>query len=208
MRPALNNSIRGCPELALFFLGQPIMSEETNNFSTLQSVNLNDKTEKKGNLTYLSWAWAWAEFKKIHPSAQYSIKKNENGMPYFADESGAMVYTEVTADDLTYEMWLPVMDHRNKSLKGEAIDSFAVNKSVMRCLVKNLAMFGLGLYIYAGEDIPDTDSRGMMNIGDTNFNSKVEWLKGQRDKEGSIAELRKIFKFSVATEKALLEKSS
>jgi hypothetical protein len=181
---------------------------EENKFSQLLGLNLNDKTEKKGNLTYLSWAWAWGEFKKVYPGAEYVIKKNETGMPYFSDESGAMVYTEVTVDGLSYEMWLPVMDHRNKALKGDAIDSFAVNKAIMRCLVKNLAMFGLGLYIYAGEDIPDTDTRGMMNIGDSNFNSKVQWLKGQRNKEESITELRKVFKFSVATEKALLDQSN
>lgn len=127
-------------------------------FEEVLNINVNDKTEKKNNLTYLSWAWAWGEFKKIYPSATYEIVKN-GGIPYFADESGAMVYTKVTADELTYEMWLPVMDYRNKAMKKGEFTMFDVNKTIMRCLTKNLAMFGLGLYIYAGEDLPEGETK-------------------------------------------------
>lgn len=119
----------------------------------LLTLDVNSKTEKKNNLTYLSWAWAWAEFLKVYPLATYTIKKNENGMPYFKDESGAFVFTSVTADNITHEMWLPVMNHSNKAIKDP--DAFEINKTAMRCLTKNLAMFGLGLYIYAGEDLPE-----------------------------------------------------
>ena len=119
----------------------------------LLSLNVNDKTEKKNNLTYLSWAWAWAEFLKVYPDATYDIKKNENGMPYFKDSCGAFVFTSVTAGGTTHEMWLPVMNHMNKTIKDP--DAFEINKTAMRCLTKNLAMFGLGLYIYAGEDLPE-----------------------------------------------------
>ncbi len=122
-------------------------------FEELYKVNVSDKTEKKGNLTYLSWCWAWAEFKKVYPDANYEVKKF-NGLPYVYDEkTGYMVYTSVTAEGQTYEMWLPVMDARNKTLKNA--EMFDINKTIMRCLTKNLAMFGLGLYIYAGEDLPE-----------------------------------------------------
>lgn len=143
-------------------------------FEEVYAINVNERTDEKNGLTYLSWAWAWAEFKKIYPDASYKVKRSENGLPYVFDEkTGYMVFTEVTADGLTYEMWLPVMDGANMAMKdkpytyvvgkGEKQKEKAVetatmtdiNKAIMRCLTKNLAMFGLGLYIYAGEDLPE-----------------------------------------------------
>ena len=139
-------------------------------FQELYSLDVNKYVEKKQGLSYLSWSYAWAEFKKIYPDATYEVKKDEKGRCYFGEEEiGYMVYTSVTAGGITYEMWLPVMDNANKSMKldeytystrqgdktVEAISMFDINKAVMRCLVKNLAMFGLGLYIYAGEDLPE-----------------------------------------------------
>lgn len=139
-------------------------------FQELYSLDVNEHVEQKQGLSYLSWAYAWAEFKKIYPDATYEVKNDESGRCYFGDEQiGYMVYTSVTAGGLTYEMWLPVMDNNNKAMKlnaytystrggeksVEAVSMFDINKAVMRCLVKNLAMFGLGLYIYAGEDLPE-----------------------------------------------------
>ena len=139
-------------------------------FQELYSLNVNEYVEKKQGLSYLSWSYAWAEFKKIYPDATYEVKKDAEGRCYFGDDDfGFMVYTSVTAGGLTYEMWLPVMDNNNKSMKAnaytystrsgdrtvDAVSMFDINKAVMRCLVKNLAMFGLGLYIYAGEDLPE-----------------------------------------------------
>ena len=139
-------------------------------FQELYSLNVNEYVEKKDKLSYLSWSYAWAEFKKIYPDATYRVCKDESGRCYFGDENiGYMVYTNVTAGGLTYEMWLPVMDNNNKAMKlnaytystrfgdktVDAITMFDINKAVMRCLTKNLAMFGLGLYIYAGEDLPE-----------------------------------------------------
>lgn len=139
-------------------------------FAELYSLDVNKYVEKKQGLAYLSWSYAWAEFKKIYPDATYEVKKDQNGRCYFGDEDiGYMVYTSVAAGGLTYEMWLPVMDTANKSMKlkaytystrngdktVDAISMFDINKTVMRCLVKNLAMFGLGLYVYAGEDLPE-----------------------------------------------------
>lgn len=127
-------------------------------FNDVYALNVNEKTEKKGGLKYLSWAWAWAEFVKFYPDATYEVIKFE-GKPYYADEAGAMCYTKVTANGLTHEMWLPVMDSRNKALKAGFYTMFDVNKTIMRCLTKNLAMFGLGLYIYAGEDLPEDENQ-------------------------------------------------
>ena len=140
-------------------------------FKTLYEINVNDKTEKKSNLTYLSWAWAWSEVKKIYPDATYHILRFENNLPYvYDDATGFMVFTDVTIENTAHEMWLPVMDGANKAMKKEpyvykdrygkektvdAATMFDVNKTIMRCLTKNLAMFGLGLYIYAGEDLPE-----------------------------------------------------
>lgn len=139
-------------------------------FADLYSLDVSAYVEKKQGLAYLAWAYAWAEFKKVYPDATYDIDRDEQGRCYFGDEEiGYMVYTSVTAGGLTYKMWLPVMDNANKSMKlksytyqtrsgektVEAISMFDINKAVMRCLVKNLAMFGLGLYIYAGEDLPE-----------------------------------------------------
>lgn len=145
-------------------------------FNALNSLDLSDKCEKRENLTYLSWANAWAEFKSAYPSATYKILKNENGLPYFYDPNlGIIVFTEITVDDVTHQMWLPVMDSKNKAMKlqpytyqvwdnykkaytekiVQAASMFDVNKTLMRCLVKNLAMFGLGLYIYSGDDLPE-----------------------------------------------------
>ena len=147
-------------------------------FEELNALNVNGHTEIKrsGNteLTYLSWPWAWAEVKKRYEDASYTIWKDENNRPYILDpETGYMVYTSVTIEGVTHEMWLPVMDGANKAMRNvpytyltkyngektcEAATMMDINKAIMRCLVKNLAMFGLGLYIYAGEDLPENQS--------------------------------------------------
>jgi len=146
-----------------------------NYFKQMYDIDVSEKVEQKNGLSYLSWAWAWAEVKKLHPDASYEIKKfGEQQLPYVYDQNtGYMVYTSVTIDGITHEMWLPVMDGANMAMKIEpytykvgrgekafektvaAADMFAVNKTIMRCLTKNLAMHGLGLYIYAGEDLPE-----------------------------------------------------
>lgn len=145
-------------------------------FETLFHLDVNEHVEQKktgkATLSYLSWAWAWSEVKKRYPEASYTIHKFENNLPYVYDEhTGYMVFTEVTIDGVTHEMWLPVMDGANKAMKSqpytystkygdksvEAATMFDVNKTIMRCLVKNLAMFGLGLYLYSGEDLPQPE---------------------------------------------------
>ena len=149
------------------------MAKTNDTFRKLYEINVNDKTETKEGLTYLSWAWAWAVVKSECPDATYNIKRFENGLPYVYDaNTGYMVFTDVTIDGTTHEMWLPVMDSHNRAMKSEpytittkygkeirveAATMFDINKTIMRCLVKNLAVFGLGLYIYAGQDLPDVE---------------------------------------------------
>lgn len=147
-------------------------------WEVLSQINCNEHTEKKNGLTYLSWAWAWGIVKEKYPSANYEVV-TYNGRPYLHDEFlGYMVSTVVAIDGESICMNLPVMDGANKSMKhiewsykvkeykgrewtGKYIDKkvepatmFDINTAIMRCLVKNLAMFGLGHYIYAGEDLP------------------------------------------------------
>ena len=168
-------------------------NKDIKHFEILNAIDVNDKTEKKNNgskdLTYLSWAWAWAEVKKKYPSAYYEIEKfGENKLPYVFDEkTGYMVFTRVEIEGIEHEMWLPVMDNSNKAMldrpytykvkeysygkfTGNYIDKsvepatmFDINKTIMRCLTKNLAMFGLGLYIYAGEDLPENSDEFALN---------------------------------------------
>lgn len=152
-------------------------NNKKNVFETLSEINVNSMVEKKqtGNtmLTYLSWASAWQVAKENFPDIEYEIEKNpETGLPYWYDPlTGYMVFTKITLGIQTHEMWLPVMDGTNHAMKAEpytydtkykkglqvnAATMTDINKTIMRCLVKNLAMFGLGLYIYQGEDLPSS----------------------------------------------------
>lgn len=124
-------------------------------FETLNPINVNERVEVKNKFKYLSWAWAWAEVKKIYPEANFKIIKNDMGWIYHTDGKTAWVEVEVTINGLTHSEILPVMDYKNDSIPLEKITSFDVNKAVHRCLVKCLALHGLGLYIYAGEDLPE-----------------------------------------------------
>ena len=127
-------------------------------FETLNSVNCNEHTEKKNGLTYLSWAWAWAEVKKRYPSANYTIYENQDGWNYFTDGHTCWVKTGVNIDGLNHIEYLPVMDYRNASIPVEKVTSFDVNKAIQRSLTKAVARHGLGLYIYAGEDLPESSA--------------------------------------------------
>lgn len=162
------------------------MSKKTENlsvFETLSKINVEAHVEKKSGQRYLSWAWAWAEVKKIYPSATYKIIHDpQTDKPYIHDPVlGFMCMTEVTIEGETLPMWLPVMDGANNAMKevgytykvkewkngratGKMIDKpvvaatmFDVNKTLMRCFTKNLAMFGLGHYLYTGDDLPQEE---------------------------------------------------
>lgn len=128
-------------------------------FSTLSAINVNDKTEQKNGLTYLSWAWAWGETKKKFPDATYTIYENKDGLLYHTDGKTCWVKTGVTIQGLEHIEYLPVMDYRNQSISLEKVTSVDANKAVQRSLTKAIARHGLGLYIYAGEDIPDSEQK-------------------------------------------------
>ena len=161
-------------------------------FDRLSAINVNNHVEKKKDLTYLSWAWAWSETKKACPDATYKIGETE-----FDETLGFMCHTTVTIEGETLEMWLPVMDGANKSMRKvpytyttrygdksvEAATTFDINKTIMRCLVKNLAMFGLGIYIYAGEDLPDTETPATV----PSIPAKKAAVKATPEASGSVA---------------------
>ena len=126
-------------------------------FITLNAVNCNQHTEKKNGLTYLSWAWAWQEVKKAYPTAAYTIYENEKGWFYFTDGRTCWVKTGVTIEGIEHIEYLPVMDFRNNSIPADKVTSMDVNKAIQRSLTKACARHGLGLYIYAGEDLPQED---------------------------------------------------
>lgn len=123
----------------------------------LNDINVNGKTEKKNGLTYLSWAWAWAEVKKCFPTATYTIYENKDGLFYHTDGNTCWVKTGVTIDGIEHIEYLPVMDYRNNSIPLAKVTSFDVNKAIQRSLTKACARHGLGLYIYAGEDLPESE---------------------------------------------------
>jgi hypothetical protein len=170
-------------------------------FEKLKSINVNEHVERKDGLTYLSWAWAWSAVKTACPDATYELLPTE-----YDEDLGFMCHTKVTIAGESLEMWLPVMDGKNKSMKKksytystkygektvEAATTFDINKTLMRCLVKNLAMFGLGLYIYAGEDLPETAvevteiARGKNELvqlekGTEDWNSVVKYVTAHKN---------------------------
>ena len=128
-----------------------------NYFITLNNIDCSKKIEQKNGLSYLSWAWAWGEIKKIHPKANYKIYETEAGVNYWTDGRTGWVKTGVTIEDIEHIEYLPIMDFKNKSILLESITSFDVNKAIQRSLTKACARHGLGLYIYAGEDLPESE---------------------------------------------------
>jgi|TARA_R110001606_G_scaffold105400_1_gene229429 hypothetical protein len=169
-------------------------------FEMLSKINVNKFVEKKNGLTYLSWAYAWSEVKSNCPDATYEIGETE-----YDESLGFMCHTSVTIDGETLPMWLPVMDGANKSMKKQAYKfttrygdkdvaaatTFDINKTIMRCLVKNLAMFGLGIYIFAGDDIPTSEMQEeevkpkqlvQLKKGDSNWTKVSAFIKSNKAK--------------------------
>lgn len=132
---------------------------EKNYFTELNAINVSDKTEKKNGQTYLSWAWAWGELKKLHPDATYTVYENKDGWLYHTDGRTCWVKTGITVNGIENIEYLPVMDFRNNSIPADKVTSYDVNKAVQRSLTKAVARHGLGLYIYAGEDLPEGEEK-------------------------------------------------
>lgn len=133
--------------------------EKTSVFAVLNKINCNEHTEKKNGLTYLSWAWAWQIVKSNFPEAYYTIYEDKDGIPYFTDGKTCWVKTGVTIQGLEHIEYLPIMDFRNQAIPLERVTSTDMNKAIQRSLTKACARHGIGLYIYAGEDLPEGDEQ-------------------------------------------------
>lgn len=148
------------------------------------TLNVNQHTEKKNNLTYLSWAWAWAEALKADPTANFMVHMFDN-KPYMDVNGSAMVWVTVTMFNKPMTCFLPVMDFKNKCIQNP--DGFEVNKAIMRCLTKALALHGLGLYIYAGEDLPEGEEKPVERVeAKPKATPKTQ---GEKDAEADLAGL-------------------
>ena len=131
-------------------------------FEVLRKHNVSEYMEKKGQFNYLSWAYAVEELRKLKPDATWRVIKDENGYPYTSTPAGHFVEVEVTVDDISLSQIHPVLDHRNQSI--EQPNAFQINTSIQRCLAKAIALHGLGLYIFRGEDLPESEplSKGQL----------------------------------------------
>jgi hypothetical protein len=184
-------------------------------FERLSAINVNAHVEKKKDLTYLSWAWAWSETKKACPDATYKIGETD-----YDEVLGFMCHTTVTIEGETLEMWLPVMDGANKSMRKapytyqtrfgektvEAATSFDINKTIMRCLVKNLAMFGMGIYIYAGEDLPESDTPTAVTEKPSSIDLKKEVTGELPDLKKGTENWTKVVSYVTANKELGMEK--
>jgi len=181
-------------------------------FEVLNSINVNEHTEQRNGLTYLSWAWAWAEVKKRYPGATYTIYENADGLFYHTDGMTAWVKTGVTIEGLEHIEYLPVMDFKNKSIPLEKITSFDVNKAIQRSLTKALARHGMGLYIYAGEDLPEEEKKAKdeerkaqeevakQKIDEVKVNALREKMKADKVDEAALLTICKLEKLEDMTE--------
>jgi len=170
------------------------MAQSKSTFETLSKINVNDKVEKKNGLSYLSWAWAWQVVKENYPDSTYTIYENADGFNYHHDGLTAWVKTGVTIGGIEHIEYLPVMNYRNKSIPMTELTSFDVNSSIQRSLTKAIARHGLGLYIYAGEDLPDTDAavssktptktpaKVTLDVGDAKWEDVMKWVAANKSK--------------------------
>lgn len=171
-----------------------------NYFAELNSVNVNEHVEQKNKLSYLSWAWAWAEIKKRYPDSTYRIYESENGCFYHTDGRTCWVKTGVTVNCIEHIEYLPVMDYKNKSIPLNEVTSFDVNKAIQRSLTKAVARHGLGLYIYAGEDLPEEETQEEKQKNESRIIGESpicpvcgEEVKGVKYKDGTTMSAQSVF---------------
>lgn len=163
-----------------------------NVFVTLNDIDVTDKTKEKNKMTYLPWAAAWSEVKKLYPDATYKIHPqimDDKGNTRFWHDDGSTGWVEVsvTINDLSHREVLPIMDFRNNSIPADKITSMDANKAMKRCLVKACAMHGLGLFVYLGEDLPETTSK-IIELQEMVSNlAKRKSALSERAKEEAIA---------------------
>ena len=158
-------------------------------YKKLSEVNIDHLIEKKGKQDYLSWANAWNEVKKLCPDATRTVYENEFGMPYFSDGNTCLVKVGVTINGIEHIDYLPVMDYRNKSIPQDAVTTFDIVKTIQRSTVKAIALHGLGLRLWIGEDtrVPQAKAEAKaeklhVKKGDKNWNDKiVPWIARMKD---------------------------
>ncbi len=162
------------------------MPEAKNYFKELSEIKC--ETQKKNNQNYISWAEAWAKVKENYQKSTYVVAENSEGFPYFESEAGAMVKVGVKINAINHEVWLPVMDYNNQAMKKEeykvqmgqkeltvkAYTTFDINKAIQRAFTKAIAMHGLGLYVYKGEDLPSEGSKKVLNKENTYSKDDIE----------------------------------
>lgn len=154
-------------------------------YKKLSQIKIDHLIEKKGNQNYLSWANAWNEVKNIYPDATRTVYENDMGLPYFTDGNTSLVKVGVTIDGIEHIDYLPIMDYRNKSIPFEAMTSFDVIKTIQRSTVKALALHGLGLQLWIGEDTKIQKAKpvvkkGKISVkkGDKNWKDKIiPWIQ-------------------------------
>jgi hypothetical protein len=174
------------------------MAQETKSvYEVLSKINVNDKTETKNGLTYLSWAWAWGVLKQNYPSASYTIYENKDGWNYHTDGKTAWVKTGVTVENIEHIEYLPIMDFRNKSIPLEQVTSFDVNKAIQRSLTKAISRQGLALYVFAGEDLPeDNNAESTTKPTDFKANKVASTIVGdpeQKARPNTVEQLKEVF---------------
>ena len=159
-------------------------------FKTLSEINVNNHVEQKGKFNYLSWAWAVAELRLASPTATWEVVKTD-GLPFCKTECGYFVEVSVTVEGITLSQIHPVLDNQNKTIPVP--NAFQINTSIQRCLVKAIALHGLGLYIYAGEDLPDTDEVPTIGRAAQALKVDVPALVKQITDTQSLTDLLKVF---------------
>ena len=152
--------------------------KEKSVFQTLSEVNVNEHVKSKGNLKYLSWTYAWSELMKVYPNSNYQFID-----PVFFSDGSCEVAVELQVEGITRKMILPVMDHKNKSILQPS--SRDISDARMRCLVKCIAIFGLSLYVYSGEDFPAVDEEALARDAALHLADSEALLKAS----GSLSEL-------------------
>lgn len=159
-----------------------------NYFQELYDIDVSDKIAEKNGLSYLPWSCAWAEVKKIHPDAQYTIYENEIGRPWFDDGRTAWVKTGVTVNGIEHIEYLPIMNLRNNSIDASEVKSTDANKTIQRSITKACARHGIGLFVFEGEDIPEAVTK-LMEVNDANFKLAVEISNISDAKKQAVGDL-------------------
>jgi hypothetical protein len=193
------------------------MGNTQSTFKELTSINVRDKVEKKGRFDYLSWAYAWAIVKDKYPSANRTVYESDHtGLNYFTDGNTGYVKVGITINDVEHIDYLPIMGHNNQSLSVDNITSFAVNKTIQRSTVKAIAMHGLGLSLWAGEDLADisetapkkvttSEKKPTLKKTHAKWNDVVNFVKSNKNEPfaSTIAKVEQKFTLSVAIKKDL-----